>query len=507
MHSDTILKNSRKLILEKVIQKKLPNRYPKVIEELKFSQFESILCNAVLRIELVARPWYWRPSELLFASISSLFCVLVCSKLSNYTVGDFQIGIITSLKWTRSNITPLNFLKRLFFLFSVRGSCRIFRLGIYRFLKNCDFSSDTFIEKFAVFYNGPQDKGHFCIPYKEILQVLIEKDLLLCDMGKICKTRNTVLVQSLKRKKEIQLIETLNEIVNVRLAKIRSVIKDGNKLCAVLILCSKTQRRVIYSGIYGTVVGHVPVLETRRPVGSIIKIALYSAYFEKFSKPMTTEFEDCPLTIRWRDKLIMVRNADNRFRGKVTLEYAFANSINTIALQVIQKMGVRTFANYLRKCGIHEPLPNTPLLALGPLKLTGWEVLATLSPILYSGHIVWLNGKQNQSYMPYNNGERIISTCTADTIRQLLRSTVTVGTGKYIGVYRPNAEGGKTGTSENNTDLWFVGLVNSDLYGLVWLGMSDEQSIQELDNYAPSASRFAVPLWSDLLGLDWNELA
>ena len=86
---------------------------------------------------------------------------------------------------------------------------------------------------------------------------------------------------------------------------------------------------------------------------------------------------------------------------------------------------------------------------------------------------------------------------------KILNATAVDGTGRYIKSRWPYAKGGKTGTGENNTDLWFVGLINQDLYGLIWLGRQDEQAIQVIDSYPASASRFAVPLWSDLLGLDW----
>ena len=197
-----------------------------------------------------------------------------------------------------------------------------------------------------------------------------------------------------------------------RLEKIRSTIKDGEKLCAAIILCSKTRRRVVYSNAYGKVTGRLPVLECGRTVASTIKIALYSAFLEKNTDAISAKFEDHPVTVKWGDKLFVPRNADNKFRGAVTLEYAFANSINTIALQVIQKLGVETFVKYLRKIGISQPLPNTPLLALGPVKLTGWELLATLSPIVYDGHLVYLEGQGKQFYTPTNNGERLISTLT-----------------------------------------------------------------------------------------------
>jgi membrane peptidoglycan carboxypeptidase len=84
-------------------------------------------------------------------------------------------------------------------------------------------------------------------------------------------------------------------------------------------------------------------------------------------------------------------------------------------------------------------------------------------------------------------------------MKQLMSSTTKIGTGKFLDHYNYNKLGGKTGTSEKNKDFWFLGPVTRDIYGLVWLGNNDESTVATIDNIEASSSRFAVPLWGELL--------
>ena len=512
MGNDRISKIRREMILHKITRRSLPCRFLEITKELNFSDLEKVLSNSVMTIELSVRPSYLRCPEFIFASISAVLSVMLGLKLRNYTIGKFQIGILTSLQWTHTKKTPSNYVRRMLCLLATKGSYRIFRIGVWVFLKEYKFRSDGLLECFAEFYNGTPKNVYGLIPYHEVLKLLVSKDQMWFESFQSNRQINNEQISFVQMNLPTTMLdrhffEAVDEVVELRLEKIRRIIKCGDRLCTVLIICSKTPSQVVYYAFYGEKTGRVPVLQDARTVGSTLKIALYSAFLENSLVSASTEYEDHPLVINWGNKVLNPKNADGRFRGKVTLEYAFANSINIIALKIIQELGVEEFSKYLRKCGINCPLPNTPLLALGPIKLTGWELLATLSPILHNGHLVYLCNGEEQIYASRNNGERIISTTTAEIMKRLLNATVVNGTGRYLKDRFPYAKGGKTGTSENNRDLWFVGLINDNLYGLVWLGRQDEQSIEASDNYPPSASRFAVPLWSDLLGFDWNEFA
>ncbi len=490
MKPEILLELKRQSVINSVISVAIPKDYEKIFEGLKFSNQEKKMAFAVLKIELTARPFYARWAEFLVAFFSYCKSLLAVGELSNYTVGHFQIGIKTSLNWTNSKITPKNYLKRLMLLNTKEGGAKIFKLALQIFLKSFKKKREDLVKEFAEFYNGKGEFRDKTLTYRELLHILLfNADFYLKDVYK-------ELHKNFRKS-----VNEFDDLINLRLKKIEEVVVEKNKLCAAVILCSSSKRKMIHSKVYGNTKNTFPVIHTRRIVASTLKIALYSAFLEKF--PIQTDFEiyDSPMSILWMDNKIEPRNADNKFRGRVSLEYAFANSINIPAIQLIQRLGVENFILYLRKSGIQVPLPNTPLLALGPVKLTGAELLATLSPVLTSGHLSWARGEDSNIDLniPVNNGERIISTNTADKIKHLLGATARVGTGKFLN--RDNSEvlGGKTGTSENNCDFWFVGPVNNDVYGLVWIGNYDETPVRTSDGIEASSSRFAVPLWSDLL--------
>lgn len=409
MNEIIIQANRRKLILQNVVQTHLPNNYTKIFEKLKFSNLERTLATGILKIELTVRPSYLRLPEILLASFNILFSSFMGFKLRNYTIGPFQIGVLTSLRWTRSNINLINYLQRVLLLTSAKDSSRIFRIGVHKFLKFYNNHSDKLVDNFAEFYNGKQTQRHK-ISYGEVLSFLVKKNISENDLKKRQKPINRIVQINISKN---SIFDNIDKQIELRLKKIKENVVDNNKLCSVIILCSKTKRKVVYSKIYGLHSNPIPVLNTGRLVGSTIKVALYSAFLERFNIPLTTIFYDQPISIKWRGGLLSPRNADGKFRGEVTLEYAFANSINTIALQLIQKLGITNFINYLRKCGIACPLPNTPLLSLGPIRLTGWDIIATLSPVLNNGYLVWPTGITNYHYLPYNNGEKIINAHTA----------------------------------------------------------------------------------------------
>lgn len=98
-----------------------------------------------------------------------------------------------------------------------------------------------------------------------------------------------------------------------------------------------------------------------------------------------------------------------------------------------------------------------------------------------------------------NNGARVSSQSTINTMKALLKETAVNGTAGYLLNKDPLSLGGKTGTSEKNRDLWFVGAIDEDIYGAVWIGRHDGQPLVAIDHIPISASRFAVPMWSDVV--------
>lgn len=476
---------ARQSLIAEFASFEIPKAFQTLFQTLRFSPQEKALAQAVMQIECTARPPEVRALEFAVAFLSLLKTFITFSNPANYTVGKFQIGVVTSLAWTRTPLRRRDYLKRLIFLGTNEGATRLFRIAIRR--SRVKGTSRNELEKFAEFYNGRQISQPLSLSYAEILQILVKRH-----------QRAFCLKQSLPR----NISTEVDERIEARLDRIRKLLKSGQDLDAAVMLCSNSSQQILHKKYYGENRKIFPVLDTPRSVGSAIKVALYSAFIEEKSATPDLPLKDEPICVRWQGQEFFPRNSDGKFRGTVSLEYAFANSINIPALHALEALGVENFVYYLRKCGIYNPLPNTPLLGLGPISMTGIELLATLTPILTGGCLAWpLSFDKNSDNPPITNGECILSAQTCQIMRHLLLSTVSSGTARFLESYCGPGLGGKTGTSEGARDLWFLGAVNEDIYGLVWLGYRDGRKIETRDEKEASASRFAVPVWGEVLAV------
>lgn len=480
----------KRILLEEIRQQRISDADLSVFDNLGLTPLTRELAIGVLKVESTARPRWFRLIEALLAVGDLLLSLLNGGRFRNLTVGQYQIGILTSLTWTRSARSTKNYVRRLICLLSRESSTRVFKIGVRRYLNGSDAPG---LRSFAEFYNGQQDE-RFAISYHEALSEAAGLRLVVA----LDSARGSR-VSSRESPERRELAVTVDCAVRDRFARICTYVSNSESLTAVVVLCSRRDRRVIYSTVVGCRTEPLPVLESGRLVGSLLKVPLFAAYLQCVPGALSRCYEDKPITIRSHGLQVAPRNADGTFRGQVTLEYAFANSINTIALQIIEELGVERFIRYLRRCGIYRPLPNTPLLALGTVRLTAWEVLGLFSPIIGDGHLSWIGDAKSGIYVPLNNGERLLTNGTVDAMRYLLECAGRYGTAKYLGSRRADSAGGKTGTSDGARDLWFVGGVDDDIYGMVWIGDSNEQPLVAIDDYLVSASRFAVPLWSDVV--------
>tara|TARA_R110002050_G_scaffold96015_2_gene199743 strand:+ start:117 stop:1535 length:1419 start_codon:yes stop_codon:yes gene_type:complete len=466
--------------MNQVLKKRIPNRMKSIRHSLKLDQNDIEVITAVLRIELFNRPAMIRMLEFIVALAHFLYSIAFKKSLKNYTLGHYQIGVITSLMWTKTKINRVNYIGRLVKLLSLRYSTRIFTIG-YRIFKNSYYKKDRFIDEFATFYNGTQVSVSGSLKYSEVLEFLLKNSNL--ERGELDKNIST----------NISTRISSSNVLN-RFKKIRSDIIQDEELRLSIIICDKHLEQTVYRGFFGGSDSIIPVLNQRRSVASTIKIAIYSCYIELFNPDLNKIFEDKPISVVLNNETVIPRNSDNKYRGDVTLEYAFAYSINTIAIQLLMEIGIENFVDYLRKCGITVPLPNTPIIALGAFKLNGYELLSLFSPILHNGFLKLFGNDRNRDSLSY----RILSENTIQKMNILLKSTVRYGTANYLNEYGFGQQGGKTGTSEKNRDFWYIGYFNDQYYGLVWIGSNNEKELKSKDDISLSATRIAVPIWKDL---------
>ena len=220
--------------------------------------------------------------------------------------------------------------------------------------------------------------------------------------------------------------------------------------------------------------------QARRQPGSAFKLFVYLAGLEAGLTPDST-FVDKPVSVAgWRP-----RNYDGRFRGAMSLERAFAKSINTVAVQVSERVGRRRVVDAARRLGITTPIAPHPSLALGASEVTLIELTAAYAAVASGGIAVWpygvavvdaVGGKRlyRRSGGPQ---ARVIAEDRARALRRMLREVVRGGTGRAARFGR--GEAGKTGTSQGFRDAWFVGFAG-DLVAGVWVGNDDDRPMAKV---------------------------
>jgi penicillin-binding protein 1A len=232
-------------------------------------------------------------------------------------------------------------------------------------------------------------------------------------------------------------------------------------------------------------------ITARRQPGSAFKFFVYAAAMEAGVMP-DTMMTDQPVTIgNWSP-----RNNNNTFIGPVSVRDAFAQSINTVAVQLAQQVGFVTVADMARRFGLTTPIDTQPAMALGSNVATVAEMTAAYAAIANNGQEVRPFGitriTTGSGRVLYNHpGETprtIVAPYVAARMTQLMQAAVETGTARAAQIGRPLA--GKTGTTSSNKDGWFIGF-SSGLTTGVWMGRDDAQAVRGLAGGRAPARAFA----------------
>ncbi len=222
-----------------------------------------------------------------------------------------------------------------------------------------------------------------------------------------------------------------------------------------------------------------------RQPGSAFKAFLYLAAFEQGLTPATVRV-DQPVSIQDMSKVWTPDNYTQTYLGPVTLEQAFAKSINTVAVQLGQEIGINNLVAVAHQLGIQSPLNPVPSLALGTSDVTPLEMTAAYASFATLGHRV-------QPYMvreirsadgkllyqrPPASLPQVFTEQNALEMNDLLYQVVQEGTGQAAAV--PGHEvAGKTGTSADYRDAWFIGFSPGLVTG-VWIGNDDNSPMNKV---------------------------
>ncbi|MCZ6860077.1 MAG: PBP1A family penicillin-binding protein, partial [Alphaproteobacteria bacterium] len=210
--------------------------------------------------------------------------------------------------------------------------------------------------------------------------------------------------------------------------------------------------------------------QARRQPGSAFKPFVFLAAIEAGIKP-TDRFMDAPIRIgRWRP-----RNYANRYYGRVTLRESLTRSLNSVAVRVSEKVGRGKVIRVARRLGIKSKLRSHPSIALGAAEVTMLELTGAYATLANKGMGVNPYGileiRERSGRVLYRRRGsglgRVIAHRHVANMNDVLRSVIVWGTGKNAKINRPAA--GKTGTSQDFRDAWFIGYT-PDLVVGVWVG-------------------------------------
>ncbi len=237
-------------------------------------------------------------------------------------------------------------------------------------------------------------------------------------------------------------------------------------------------------------------LQALRQPGSAFKPIIYAAAIER-GYGASDLLDDSPLTIKVdRNKTWSPENFTHTYQGTVTFQQALSQSLNVPTIRLLEKVGVDETIRYARKLGISTSLTRYLSLALGSSDVTLCELTSSYAVFadhgIKIGPISILMITDSAGKVLYVNDtvpEQVIKPETAYLTTYLLKGAIERGTGwKARELGRPAA--GKTGTTNDYRDAWFIGYVPSLVVG-VWVGFDGQESIGPRE----TGARTALPIW------------
>ncbi|WP_245447385.1 PBP1A family penicillin-binding protein [Methylobacterium sp. 17Sr1-1] len=214
------------------------------------------------------------------------------------------------------------------------------------------------------------------------------------------------------------------------------------------------------------------VTQAKRQPGSLFKLFVYLTALRQGYRPDSPMMDRPTQVGEWEPE-----NYGGRYRGAVTLRTAFAHSINTVAVQLAENMGMPAVIETARGLGVTSDLPNLPSLALGSAETTLLEMTRAYAAVAAGAETIepysvrQILAREQALYTRPQTAPAPARDQQARTaMLDLLGAVVREGTGKNARVSVP--AGGKTGTTQDSRDAWFIGFAGDLVVG-VWLGNDD----------------------------------
>ncbi len=302
-----------------------------------------------------------------------------------------------------------------------------------------------------------------------------------------------------ERAEDIVVMTTLNQKLQetaekILRAKVRAA-KDKNVSEGAMIIMDK-------SGAIKAMVGGVDynrsqfnrAVQALRQPGSAFKTFVYLTALQYGFTPDSI-INDAPLTInKWKPE-----NYSKKYYGKVTLDYALTHSLNVATVALSRELYLRDIAENAHKMGISTPLNLTPSMVLGTNSVKLADMATAYAVLASGGKAVWPyaineisthDGRQ-LFVREADEDKTIIAASVVRKITEMLEHVINRGTGKAARL--PIFAAGKTGTSQNYRDAWFVGWTNKYI-AAVWVGNDNEKPMLKV-----GGGNLPAEIWHDVM--------
>ncbi|MFC2108961.1 penicillin-binding protein 1A [Bacteroidota bacterium] len=262
------------------------------------------------------------------------------------------------------------------------------------------------------------------------------------------------------------------------------------------------------------------VKQGKRQVGSTFKPFVYASAIDQLGKSPCEKYPNTPFTVPKEaygmDEDWTPRNSGDSYGGELTLKQALAKSVNVITARLIHEVGPKTVVRLAKRAGITSHIPAYPSIALGTADASLYDMVGAYAMFANKGlrvnqmmvlRIEDKNGTVLQEFTPKTN--QVLSEESAFVVLELLKGVTEDGSGVRLrgkwGKYPDNVStgypyeftnpiGGKTGTTQNHTDGWFMGVVPNLATG-VWTG-GDDSIIHFANIKQGQGATMSLPTWA-----------
>lgn len=242
--------------------------------------------------------------------------------------------------------------------------------------------------------------------------------------------------------------------------------------------------------------------QARRQTGSLFKPFVYAAALER-GWTLADTLLDEPTVFLDRSNPVPYQpeNFDRRYHGTLTLRAALERSVNIVTVKLLQRIGCEPVIDMARRLGVRGRLRPYPSLALGVFELTLLEMTSAYGAFANRGLLIephWIERVLDSGGRTIHRARprvtEAVSPQVAYLMNRALSGVIRNGTGRAVGAVLGHALAGKTGTTDDYTDAWFVGYSPTLVAG-VWVGLDEPRSLGEDE----TGARAALPIWVEFM--------